>query len=606
MAQSLTRRDVLKLGALGSAMLLLPIERIARTEAAVGSRLSKSQIQALAFKQRLPIPQVLQPKTSIGDIDFYEIFQTESKVDILGDPTKLTTIWGYNGSTPGPTIKARKGRKAIVRQINALYKVGPDGRPTATPAKHATLGYQPHTSTHLHGSASLPQFDGYASDVTEVGQYKDYFYPNIQDARTLWYHDHGVHQTASNAYNGLAAQYHLTDAVEDMLPIPKGPYDIPLTIRDAIVATDGSIVFDDNSESSVMGDVILVNGKPQPKLAVEPRKYRFRILNGSVSRSFNIGLSTNRSATSPADSFQVIATDGGLMPAPQTVNAIRHGMAERYEIVIDFSKYKPADPTKPTKVYLKNFRQANNVDYETTRDIMLFEVGATVTDTSNNSVPSTLNPNMDVMGLTAGMAVRTRRFELVRTNGSWTVNGKTWVDVMNNDYKLSMTEENGQPAPKPGDCEIWEIKNSSGGWFHPFHIHLVDFKILDRNGRAPFAFEKGPKDVVYVGENETVRVILKYEGPRAQSFAGIPASVGEAAAVQKLYDNPACGQRSGRYMAHCHNLVHEDHDMMNQFWVKGDADVKGDAYRHPIKAAPAKPWSGSVGLPAGDPNTWAF
>jgi len=160
--------------------------------------------------------------------------------------------------------------------------------------------------------------------------------------------------------------------------------------------------------------------------------------------------------------------------------------------------------------------------------------------------------------------------ELVRQNGSWTVNGTTWIDVVNNDYGAPLCTE------QPGASEIWEIKNSSGGWFHPFHIHLVDFKVLSRNGKPAYAWEQGPKDVVYVGENETVRVALKFAGPNN-------------AAAQKCYDEEAArlvatgwtGQRTGRYMMHCHNLVHEDHDMMVQFEV-------GTGGHDPITTDPAR------------------
>ena len=116
-----------------------------------------------------------------------------------------------------------------------------------------------------------------------------------------------------------------------------------------------------------------------------------------------------------------------------------------------------------------------------------------------------LNPNTDVMGLKDGPT--TFKMELVRKNSSWTVNGTTWVDVINTKYGAPLA------SPAPGATQIWEIKNGSGGWFHPFHIHLVDFKILSRNGKPPFACEQGPKDVVYVGENETVKVAMKMAGP---------------------------------------------------------------------------------------------
>ena len=127
-------------------------------------------------------------------------------------------FFAYDGTVPGPTIKVNQRPPGEVRHRNNL------------PIEHPTLGYAPWTSVHLHGSASLPQYDGYASDITHPGQYKDYHYPNIQTARTLWYHDHGVHHTAENAYHGLAAQYHIHDPQEQALPIPHGDYDVPLII----------------------------------------------------------------------------------------------------------------------------------------------------------------------------------------------------------------------------------------------------------------------------------------------------------------------------------------------------------------------------------------
>ena len=123
--------------------------------------------------------------------------------------------------------------------------------------------------------------------------------------------------------------------------------------------------------------------------------------------------------------------------------------------------------------------------------------------------------------------------------------------------------------PDDGATEIWEIENPSGGWFHPFHIHLVDFKILSRNGKAPFAYEQGPKDVVYVGENETVRVALELKGPENDAGRKLLRGGGGAARGRLARRTSRTGQRLGRYMMHCHNLVHEDHDMMGQFWVGG-------------------------------------
>ena len=193
-------------------------------------------------------------------------------------------------------------------------------------------------------------------------------------------------------------------------------------------------------------------------------------------------------------------------------------MAERYEVVIDFAKYP-----RGAKVDLKNLGLPNNENHASTENVMRFEVASEATDISNNEVPSELNANMEVMGLKASQAVRTRTWTFDRSwSLGWTINGKIW-------------DKNRVDAnPALGDVEIWEFRNRSSRWFHPVHVHLVDFKILSRNGNPPFGYEKGPKDVVYVGEDETVRVIARF------------------------------GPRKGKYMIHCHNLVHEDHDMMTQ------------------------------------------
>jgi spore coat protein A, manganese oxidase len=518
----LSRRDMLKIGLFSSAALMLPAERMARAQLALDNRIPTSDLPK-PFTLPFQRPPVLTPDYATPDTAYYTLTQQQVQIPILGPGRPSTTIWGYNGYTPGPTIVNQQGQKAVVRQINSLPKVHPE------------LRYNVWTSTHLHGSCSLPQYDGYASDITNPGQYKDYHYPNVQDARTLWYHDHGVHITAPNAYMGLAAQYILHDPVEQALPIPHGPYDVPFILKDAMFQKNGDLIYEDNNESGIYGDVILVNGVPWPLMQVEPRKYRFRMLNASISRSYDLALDSG-------DPLTVIGTDGGLMPHPQPVGNFRIGMAERYEVVIDFSKYKPGQ-----RVVLRNLQPKNNIEYATTNVVCAFEVGSTVTSTANNEIPQDLNPNMRTMGLTEDDAVRTRKFEFKRQSGHWTINGTTWEDVVNSDYEMVIAN------PGIDDVEIWELENPHGGWFHPVHIHLVDFQILDRSikggpAQPPMPHERGPKDVAYVGEDEVVRVIMRFENQR------------------------------GRYMMHCHNLVHEDHDMMTQFQVGegGDDPIKAD------------------------------
>ena len=516
---NLSRRDLLKVGLFSSAALMLPAERIARTQLALTNRLPQSLLPQ-PFTVPFATPPVLAPAYETPSVAYYDIVQRQAKAEIL--PGLETTIWGYNGIAPGPTVVTKQGQKVVMRQANEL------------PAVHPTQRYNVWTSTHLHGSCSLPQYDGYASDITRPNQYKDYHYPQSQDARTLWYHDHGVHITAFNAYMGLAGMYVMHDPIEGELGIPRGRYDVPFILRDAMFQKNGDLVIDDNGESGIYGDVILVNGKPWPLMQVESRKYRFRILNAAVSRSFDLRLDNGEPMT-------VIATDGGLMPLAQETTSLRVSMAERYEVVIDFAKYRPGE-----RIVMRNVSPKNNIDFDTTEVVMAFEVGATVTDSTANEVPEVLNPNEEVMGLKESDAVRTRNLRFERGQGQWTINDHVWSDIVNSGYELVVAN------PGLDDVEIWELENKSGGWFHPVHIHMVDFKILDRNGRPPEPYEQGPKDVVYVGEDELVRVIMRFDHP-------------------------------GKYMIHCHNLVHEDHDMMTQFRVGPD-----DGRNDPIEADPCK------------------
>ncbi len=527
------------LGILGVGGLAVPLGGLQAKSASKLPSRNMPKPYAAAFVR----PPVL-PYTAMSDANgpyrLYTVTEQRSLARIVNGLD--TPVYGYNGSVPGPTIRVPQGTRAKLRVRNQL------------PALHPTFGHPFNTSTHLHGSASLPQYDGYADDVTHPGDYKDYWYPNWQAARTLWYHDHNVHTTAQNAYSGLAAQYHLTDAAEQDL-LPQGTYDVPLTITDAMFAADGSLAYDDNSHSGLWGDVILVNGRPWPVMQVKPRIYRFRILNASIARSLRLRLSNSAPLV-------LVATDGGLMPKAQPVVEFRHGGAERYEVLIDFSRYAPG-----TTIDLKNLSNKNNVDYDHTGKVMRFQVvddSALPPDGAGSrtisTMPSTLVPS-EPMGLTESMSTGRVSLRLQRSDvtNRFEINGRSWHDVVDSGYQEVLT------VARPDQVQVWEIENKSGGWFHPLHIHLVDFRVLSRNGRPAFAWEQGPKDVVYVGEGEKVRLAMRFT---LQKGGGNTVNAG------------------GRYMVHCHNLPHEDHDMMLQFAV-GEIDVND-----PISSAPCKPDTG--------------
>ena len=439
-----------------------------------------------------------------------------------------TPVIGYNGLVPGPTISVENGTRVVLRVRNRLSGAGHLG--------HEQHGYS--LSTHLHGHASLPQYDGYANDLTMPGYYKDYVYENTQGGRTFWFHDHASHITSQNVYRGLAGQFQVHDEAQRAL-LPQGRFDVGLTLGDLMFNRDGSLAFDDKEHSGLWGDVVLVNGVPWPVMDVQRRVYRFRLLNSSISRSYQPYLGSG-------EPVHMVATDNGLMPQSRAVTSWRQGTGERYEFLIDFSKYPPG-----RVVRLFNASLGNNVDFDNTRNIMAFRITDEPVDTSDptwNTIPQTL-ANSSVMSLTESMSTRTRVIELKKsdTTNIFSLNETTWDDVVASGHTFAIAD------PALNAVETWEFRNTSGGWSHPMHVHMIDFKVLSRNGAAPFDFELGPKDTVYLGANEVVRIIARFP-------------------------------RQGRYMMHCHNLPHEDFAMMTAFNV-GLQDGQ-PAELDPMRAAP--------------------
>lgn len=564
---AVTRRDVLKIGGVGAGVTALGLTLPLGQSAGTSDWISTSPKPA-RFARRLPVPVPLTPtpmSDEHGDFLHYEITERSAQAQVLDAGAPRTTVFGYAApgagpSVPGPLIKVDQHTRVRLRVVNDL------------PPVHPTFGYAVATSVHLHGSASLPQYDGYADDVTRPGHQKDYWYPNHQGPRTLWYHDHGAHQTAMNVYSGMVAQYHLQNAWEKQ-NLPQGRYDVPLVVSDAMFAKDGSLAYMDRDHSGLFGDVVTVNGVPWPYFEVERRFYRFRILMATLSRSMNLRfVNTRTNAVVPT---YVVATDGGIT-TPQAVTSWRHGGAERYEVMVDLGSCRVGD-----RVELRNASNKNNVDYLHTGKVLQLRVTSEPTDTRWNAVvsppASELHP---VMSIPESASRRVRNIDLEHDDvtNEFLINGMSWDDVVAHDWNL-FADDSGTP-PRPGEVEIWRIENKSGGWFHPLHIHLVDFRVLRRRGGAGRVqpWEKGPKDVVYVGEGEQVEVLVQYA--MAPSHYPDGRSTGPAGAT---------ADQGGRYMIHCHNLAHEDHDMMSQFLVAaadGTADLSPTHPNHPVFAAP--------------------
>ncbi|KAK5126555.1 hypothetical protein LTR85_009489 [Meristemomyces frigidus] len=453
------------------------------------------------YQYPLPIPTVAQPEfTETVDgrtVQFYSVSiepYTKQVYPNLG-PAHLV---GYNATSPGATFYVPKDTETIIRYLN-------NGEETA--------------SVHLHGSYTHSAWDGWASDVMQVGQWKDYYYPNSESARTIWYHDHADGHTASDAYYGQAGTYIIYDPAEDALGLPTGQYDVPLGISDKIYQSNGDLAAPGKSPINFFGDTIEVNGQPWPYMAVEPRKYRFRILDMSLSRPYDLYFAD------PSGNwiqFQVIASDSGLFGGPISTSDLTISMGERYEVIMDFSSYAGKNITLGN-----NMQQAQINEFGNTNKVMMFVVGNTVTDNSNNgAVPSTLNGNIQ---WPAARTTVDHTFNFQMGGESvWTINGVDFNDANNRILA----------RPPQGTVELWELHHTGGPAVHPVHIHLVNMQVISRTGgsRGVLPYETaGLKDVVLLEPGETVRVLAYY------------------------------GPWNGVYMFHCHNLVHEDHTMMDAF-----------------------------------------
>jgi spore coat protein A, manganese oxidase len=514
----ISRREFLKLGLAGGVALALPFGTSACSgEGSTGTLLPSRAKLPAPFRVPLPVPPVLRPVRTEADIDYYEMTQRVGKAEIL--PGLETEVWGYEGVFPGPTIESRSGREIVVRQTNDL----------PVPV-----------STHLHGGRTPPGSDGYPTDLImpkgkdhgmgghgsmDMGgsrHFKDYTYPQQQRAATLWYHDHRMDFTGPQVWRGLAGFHIIRDEEEEALPLPRGEKDVPLMICDRSFDADGSFLYpsldpslrdgpgvEDDYMDGVLGDTILVNGAPWPVMEVSNTKYRFRILNASNARRYELAL---RPGNTP---FVQVGSDGGLLGAPIRHRTITIAQAERFDVVIDFSKYDVGD-----EVTLEN-----RMGQERASDVMRFRV--TREERDESAVPRRLSDMAEFDGLTESGANRTREFRFTRVGDEgramWGINGEPF-DPGRMDAR-----------PELGSTEVWHFRAAPAS--HPVHLHLVHFKVLSRNDGEPRPADTGWKDTVDLTSGEDARVLVRFDGYR------------------------------GRYVFHCHNLEHEDMMMMANFEV---------------------------------------
>jgi len=411
----------------------------------------------------------------------------------------------------------------------------------------------PSVTTHLHNGHTPSESDGFPCDFFEIGHFYDQQYPNVlagfnstnqpngdinEALSTLWYHDHRVDFTSQNTYKGLLGFFLLFNQFDSGdegtgFHLPSFPqFDVPLVFADKVYdPTTGLLAFDLFNLDGILGDKFLVNGKIQPFFQVQPRRYRFRLLDTGPSRFFEFFLTdlTNKSAT---NQFFVIGNDGNLLPAPVQVQSVRIGVAERVDVIIDFR------PFAGKSIFLENrLNQINGQGPVIGQECGLPEIlpagkgnlllrfDVSSTPVADGSADPTTQTFYSLPDTTATPRI-TRTLKFDRLNGQWSINGQ-FMDC--EDIRLHI---------QPNSVEHWLLTNATGDWTHPIHIHLEEHQILTRNRvPPPLAVERSRKDVTQLHPNERVELFFRFR------------------------------DWTGRYPLHCHNVIHEDHAMMLRWEV---------------------------------------
>jgi spore coat protein A len=566
----------------------------------------------------LAIPKFVNPLPVVPRLNFTsgattDMYMGQGTHDFgLGVPTS-SPVFGYSpdpNTVPfgylGPTILAYRGNPVNINWYNQLGNSYPANISIDTTlhwayAFHMGMSYSIPLDgipavPHLHGGNTESASDGlpeawwtpsYPSGPTGMDFVKtNYVYDNDQEAATIWYHDHTLGITRLNVYNGLAAFYLLRDNNEMQLinsnSIPSGNYEREIVIQDKMFYPDGKLAYPDvphltvpgfapwpggpSNQPEFFGEVIVVNGKAWPVLDVEPRKYRFRMLNGSDSRFYNLRMTTAVNTTQPLW-WTVIGTDNGFLNAPVSQRELLIGTGERYDVVVDFS-----DPALLGQIIIVRnnaktpFPNGATVNPNTTGQIMAFRVGNTpVTDPV--VLPANLRPlSGPILPLTPTFTRKLMLFEGMDEYGRLQPMLGI-VDPTNPNDGTMLWDEVTTELPTLGSNEMWEIYNATMD-AHPMHIHLVKFQIV---GRQKFTATIVPKDnTAHNGSNSmggkltNISLKGKQKGPGLYEAGWKDTGLMYPGEVTRVVAN---FNRPGEYVWHCHILSHEDHEMMRRFEV---------------------------------------
>jgi spore coat protein A len=527
-----TRRKFIRQSAIAAAAAIAPraFSQAMRSEAKPATPILDPNSLA-RFVDPLPLPMIAQPQDDRAvpgkpgeRARFYRVPLRAIATKLHRDlpPTKL---WSYGGSVPGVMFDTQSDQGLLVEWVNELPPKH------FLPIDHSLHGAERRNPevrsvVHLHGGKTPPESDGFPEDWFVPGQSRTYYYPNQQDPALLWYHDHAMGINRLNIYAGLLGLHVIRDQAEQQLQLPERTYEIPLVLFDRHLGLDGQLSYPVSADPErpwipeVLGEVPLVNGKIFPHLEVEPRKYRFRVLNAANGRMYRLSF---------PEGVEVhqIGTDQGLLPAPVAVTHILLAPAERADLVIDFAPHRGA-------------RMLLSDDAFT---LMEFRVStSSVSDPS--ALPATLRP---VSRIAESTAVKTRFLTLDELKKGMSASNGMLLNKTR--WHMPITEK-----PVHGTTEIWELANLTDD-VHPIHLHLVRFQILDRRqfdafqymstGKLRYRDSPTPPDPTEMGWKDTVRVNGQTVTRIIVPFDGYP----------------------GRYVWHCHNLEHEDNEMMRPYEV---------------------------------------
>lgn len=449
-----------------------------------------------------------------------------------------------SGTTPGPTAVVDYRGPAVLRCYNALTAdrgKGGDGQVNTTHHAH-------ETSMHLHGGHNTANADGYPDFYTLAGEARDYWYTNCGPQRTdpatnvapvhgddfdpawipttLWYHDHAMDVTGFNVARGLAGFYLIVDERErdlvsqGIIPEIGGPQDIGLAVTDQRFNADGTLFYDFLNHNGRIGDVFTVNGLVQPYLEVERRKYRFRLLNGSNARVYELRLSNRQKMC-------IIGTDSWLLPRAVEVESFEVSSGMRQDLIIDFGD-------APDEVYLENImiqtdgRKGKRVDPRKPTPLLQFRVRGPKVGGEEPCVDGTVirgiagvDPDGQWSPIREDEIVETREFIADRGMGAFTINNRFF----------NPRRSDAEPQLGVG-AERWFFENKAGGWWHPMHTHLEGHQVKNIDGKLPRRERRFNQDLT-----------LLHGGERAECFVKFRTF-------------------TGPFAFHCHTVEHEDMRMM--------------------------------------------